>query len=92
MIWARVIAESQRYAEIRSGRFRCLVGPGIVFRLRRPGVVFHRLAEGDQGHLIGMELASFGRISVPVTMLGDPGRGAVRISGFRENRVLVESR
>jgi hypothetical protein len=89
VIWARIIADTRRYAELQSGRFHRLVGPGIVLRLRLPGTAFHGLAEGDRGHLIGMELAQFGPIAVPVTVLGDSGGGPVAISGFRDNHVLV---
>lgn len=91
MIWARIIADTQRYAELRSGCFHQLLGPGIVLRLRLPGTAFHGLAEGDRGHLIGMELAQFGPIAVPVTWLGDSLSGPVAISGFSENRVLVRA-
>lgn len=89
MVTIKTIPDRQRLAVVRAGRFRRLVGPGIVFLLALPGMRHQRIALGDRGQLMTMNQARFGDMPLPVVLRGTATSGTVRVVGFRDDAVVV---
>ncbi|MEE9912049.1 MAG: hypothetical protein K4571_10035 [Deltaproteobacteria bacterium] len=85
----RVVAEQQRIALFRLGRYAGLKGPGLVM------VVPYmdrgcKIAIGDQGELMAGGTGKFREFQVPV-MFNDsiPAGSSIRVVGFTKERLQV---
>jgi len=85
----RVVAEHQRIALFRRGRYAGLKGPGVVLVvpfLDRSC----KIAEGDQGVLLTSGMGKFGEFEVPVIFNYSVKSGSqIRVVGFAENNLQI---
>jgi regulator of protease activity HflC (stomatin/prohibitin superfamily) len=85
----KAVPESQRFVVFRLGRFFGLRGPGLISVI--PGVdKCTKIGIGDQGELVGQNLARIKGVDVPVRVDGSARIGqSVRIQSFTDKDAVV---
>ena len=86
----RIVPDRSRFAVLREGRFVGLRGPGLLVKLPGQSQRWVRLSIGDKGNTIDQHVAAINGISVPIVSVdGKASDAELRVSGFRDNEVLV---
>lgn len=81
----RVASEYQRFAVFVVGRFGGFRGPGLLLKIPGSANKWVRLSVGDEGTLMGPDVARFGQCDIPVSSKEKIRLGSlVRIVGFSE--------
>jgi hypothetical protein len=85
----RVVAEQQRIALFRLGRFMGLKGPGLVMVVPYMDRAC-KITIGDQGELISGGTGKFGEFQVPVMFNTSISTGSsIEVVGFAKDRLQV---
>ncbi len=85
----RVVAEPQRIAVFRLGRYAGLKGPGMVMVIPYMDHGY-KVAIGDRGELMEGGMGKFREFQVPVDVSQHMSVGAsIRVVGFTQDRVQV---
>jgi hypothetical protein len=91
LFMVRIAPENVRFAIVVEGQFHSLKGPGLLLKLPRAGVQWVPLTIGDQGNVVSTGFANFKGVQVPLEVTSRNGGATVRISGFRNDLVVVEA-
>jgi len=86
----RIVPDQSRYAVFQAGSFIELKGPGILLKLPGRSQKWVRLSVGDRADMIDLRLAAINGVRIPIEAEEGKSSGVgMRISGFRDNKVLV---
>jgi len=86
----RIVPDNSRYAVFQDGSFVKLKGPGLLLKLPGQSQNWVRLTVGDRAEIVDLRLAAINGVNIPIeTAEGAPSGAGMRVSGFRDNKVLV---
>ena len=88
----RIVPERSRYAIFKEGRFIELKGPGLLVKLPGRPDQWVCLSVDDKANMIDVHLAAINGVNVPIeSEKGKASGSGMRITGFRDNKVLIGS-
>lgn len=85
----RIARENERFIVTALGRFKTIVGPGLLFRIPFSPEKWQRIRIGEIGIYLGEGQASFGDAVVPVAEADFSPQTSVVVSSFREGKIFV---
>ena len=88
----RVVPDRSRYAVFHEGNFVGLKGPGLLVKLPGRSYKWIRLSVNDKAEVIDSNQAAINGVNVPIELDESEASGpAMRVRGFRNNKVLIRS-
>jgi hypothetical protein len=89
----RIVPDQSRYAVFQAGSFIELKGPGLLVKLPGRSWKWVRLSVGDKADMIDLHLAAINGVNIPIESAeGDASGVETRVSGFKDNKVLVATK